>query len=649
MEVFACFRRAWLSCLGVLISISAVWSDPISSPGGSGIPFYVGNMSVDLFTAYWTGVPLTDPKAPSASPETIRLLKDINAFAVVDYPSWCHAEQKPGEWDFSDYRRNADYMRAHHIGYVPFCWLHFPPRWYLASDKFVPYVNLATGESIPQISLWSPDLENVYDRFYGQLATALGPSISFIRLAMPSEYGEVGYCAGMTKWLLPQPGAKPGFWCGDLYARKDFRSQMMTRYGSLDRLNAAWGTHLVDATEIAMPDPGTTAEQLARSVSLRHQWLDFINWYDDAWDRTLAKLSGIVRKHFPNERIVVSLGYASEMDDTGNDESRLIKRMAALGLSSQSPANVGSFVPRRIGSACHFYGVPYFTEPPGAMTPDQEMDRIFGEISNGTDCWFDYPVNLKNAESLFHRYGPLLTSRQPQIDVALWHPTTDLELNPRAAWSVPTLLLAEPLRQAIDYNVVDDRMIRDGALEKMHIKCLVLAGARWLDREALERVIAWVRAGGFLVVAQSAPARDVEGSAGLWRVLSVAKPPMAQVGGKWDVRGLFEAGQKAIGTGVSLVFDGSGLTPSQKAEVVAALCLDNGMYRGNAKANAAWIKPPEVRGIYATRLDDSLVYYNANRESVTLDLEFRAGDFSNAPGKTTLALPPRSIQVIPLK
>ena len=145
------------------------------------------------------------------------------------------------------------------------------------------------------------------------------------------------------------------------------------------------------------------------------------------------------------------------------------------------------------------------------------MDRIFAEISNGTDRWFDYPQNLERAKRLIQQYGNLFRGKKPRIDVALWHPTMDLELRPSFPWSPQTYMAAEPLRQVIDYEVLDDRMIRDGALDKMGIKCLVLAGARWLDRGAWEKVLEWTRRGGFFVVGQAAPIQDQEGSVDLWQ------------------------------------------------------------------------------------------------------------------------------------
>jgi hypothetical protein len=602
------------------------------------MPFYTGNPDVGLFTAYWTGKGLGDEFEPWSSEATLRRLRDIHVFAVTDYLAWCYAERDAGKWDFAAYQKTADAMRSHNIEYVPFCWVHYPPRWYLESARFVPYVNLATGESIPQVSLWSPDLKNIHDRFYGALAREMGGTVSFIRLGMPSEYGEIGYCAGMTKWLMPQPHAGPGFWCGDVYAKRDFAERMLERYGTLEALNKSWGTAFADGKEIAMPDPKTTAAELDGSAALRHRWLDFIDWYDGAWERTLEELTGIVRKHFPGKEIVASLGYGSERDCTGNDEGRYIKAMARLGLSSQSAANVGAFVPRRVASACRFYGVPYYTEPPGRMTRDQEMDRMFEEISNGTDRWFDYPGNLEGAKDVIAKYGALLTGKKPRIDVALWYPTTDQELDPDADWSGPTILGAEALRQAIDYEVVDDRMIRDGALDKMGFKCVVLMGARWLDRGAWEKVLEWTRRGGLLVVGQGTAMRDVEGAEDLWREQSVGNPPKAAAMGG-DAEKVFDAGEKRLGAGVSVVFDANGMTGKEKVELVAKLCVRDGSCR-----NAARVTTPEVRGVYAARFDGEVVYYNSTREGVMAPL-----DDSGAGARGEVNIPGRSIRVVAVK
>ncbi len=57
--------------------------------------------------------------------------------------------------------------------------------------------------------------------------------------------------------------------------------------------------------------------------------------------------------------------------------------------------------------------------------------------------------------------------------VALWLPTVDHWLHPEQAWSVEANLISEPLRDLMAYELVDDRMIRDGALDSLGVRHLI--------------------------------------------------------------------------------------------------------------------------------------------------------------------------------
>ena len=75
-------------------------------------------------------------------------------------------EREPGVFDWSYYRENCRRLREAGLGYTFACWVHFPPKWYLESDRMVPYRNLFSGETIPQISLWSPDWPHLWEQWY---------------------------------------------------------------------------------------------------------------------------------------------------------------------------------------------------------------------------------------------------------------------------------------------------------------------------------------------------------------------------------------------------------------------------------------------------------------------------------------------------
>lgn len=481
------------------------------------IRFYSGNASVARFMHY-QGT-RKDGNQDPITPAQIEQLKRCSCRAMCDYIAWCTVEQEPGVWDWSFYRRNAEMLEAAGLEYNVFCWLHFPPRWFLNSDRFVGYEDLATGETIPQMSLWSPEALKLYDEFYERLAKALGDKIAFIRLAMPSEYGEIGYCTGMTKWLVPQEHARPAYWCGDRHAREHFAGRMLERYTSLDALNRAWATQFSSAGDIQMPDVSQPMAQLVDASPGRTHWLDFMEWYQQSWTDFMIDAVTVTRQHFPDREMIISLGYAAEAGRYGNDQGRHIKAMSGLNVAAQTPGAIGYFAARRVSTACRVYGVSYFTEPPGSVSREQQVLRIWMDASNGTQTWFDYLPNMDRARDLFVRYKKHLTGQPPVCDLGLWLPTWHHYLNPDENWPRQLEAVAGELRELCDYEILDDHMIADGGLERLNIRVLVLADADYLSVAAVNAVRRWVEGGGVFITFQSDPVEMRGDDGGTWRTL----------------------------------------------------------------------------------------------------------------------------------
>ena len=285
------------------------------------------------------------------------------------------------------------------------------------------------------------------------------------------------------------------------------------------------------------PQPLTVQPKLYDSVEARRYWVDFADWYNQAWSETLRKTTTIVQRHFPGKEIVASLGYAQEPLKAGNDEGRHVAEMAKLGISAQTPGDVGYFPTRRVSTACKFYGVPYYTEPPSDVPRDRQLNRMHMDLVNGVETWFDYLQNMDRARDYFEQYRELFTGKAAITPVALWHPTLEHWLHPDQPWSGATLALSDPLRDCLVYEVVDDRLLLDGALTKLGIRTLVLAGADFLDGAAWLAVQEWVKAGGVLVVLQARPAQTLEGETALWEAQAPETPPIAASGLQVELTG----------------------------------------------------------------------------------------------------------------
>lgn len=64
--------------------------------------------------------------------------------------------------------------------------------------------------------------------------------------------------------------AATSMWCYDDNAVADFKATMLTKYGSIEQVNEAWGTNLSSMDMYEMPKPGTVSGQ---------QWEDILTWY----------------------------------------------------------------------------------------------------------------------------------------------------------------------------------------------------------------------------------------------------------------------------------------------------------------------------------------------------------------------------------
>lgn len=617
--------------------------------GPTPIRFYTGNLSVGNFMSYY-GVEANDQGG--MTDEIVDTMKRCSFSVMCDYVAWPIVEREEGKWDFSFHIQNAKMLNEHGLGYNVFSWLHFPPKWYEESDKFVPYANVETGNTIPQLSLWSPDLPTVFDNFYRALAKALGDRIEFVRIAMPTEYGEIGYCAGYTKWLRPQEFAEPAYWCGDDYARADFRKAMLRKHGSIEKINEAWGSEFKTESDIAMPDTVNAQSSFSSSKQARRQWVDFIDWYNQAWVECLDEVAGIVAKHFPGKGLIGSLGYGWEKPEYGNDQGRHIEAMKRLGLACQSPGDIGYFPTRRVSSACRHYKVPYYTEPPDSVSADRELNRIFMDISNGVQTWFDYLPNVDGARHYFRAYKKHITGAPPRSNIAVWHPTLDHWLHPDQFWSKPIYDMADPLRDVMAYEIVDDRMISSGALDTLGVKQLILAGADWLDSGPWKDVHNWVEDGGVLIVLADKPIADLDSDFSLWEKQAPTAPPAIE-DHEQSLAKIWEQGSIRMGEGLVLTLDAANLTKEQRAMVSGRLCLEAGARLGRPENNAKSIDG-RIDGILATRFDDKILYFNTTTEDKTLELSYRESDFpagGRCPVKMsqTVEIPARTIIDIPLQ
>ncbi len=611
--------------------------------GDTKIRFYSGNASVGWFMQYWgTG---KEGNTGAINQAMIDLLHRCGCEAMCDYLAWCRIEEEKGKWDWAFYRNNARLLHEAGIEYNIFAWLHFPPRWFMETDDYVPYRCLEHGETLQQLSLWAPFTLKLYDEFYRRLSSDFGEEVDFIRLAMPSEYGEIGYATGMTKWLVPQEHVHGGYWCGDEYAVADFREKMRARFGTLDALNTRWGTEFADWDAVVAPTPPDEAAKRARETGSpqdRRRWLDFVDWYQDAWGEFTLASTDIVRTHFPDKEIILSLGYGAEPVPFGNDQGRHIKRIAEAGGAAQTPGDIGYFATRRVSTACRVYDVPYFTEPPGGVDRHRQVRRLFSDISNGTQTWFDYPGNLDGARDLLAENLDHLNGQPAVCDVAFLMPSSWWWCRPSMHWPERTIRLAEGLRDQMDYEVVDELLVRDGALGKLGIRVLALCEGDLLQRETLVALREWVSQGGVLALLGVERVEGIDGDASVFDALRPDDGGQA-IGEAW------EAGRE-VGDGRVVLLPGSddeAMARQQDAMLELTYRLTD---LDPTRRNAVLVEDAKD-GIVTTLFADRALLYNGTKSVAAKTLHFRPEDFpAGAPRprewETTVTIPAQRIAAV---
>ena len=128
------------------------------------------------------------------------------------------------------------------VKFVPFLWIQSLPRWVKDDSRTVYTSNVATGRETGALSIFAPETHEAYDRFFGQAKRELGDLADILRIGSPYDFGEMCYPAAAASAHFPMKNLEPGFWVNEAPARAHFKAAMEKKYGTVGRLNAAWGT-----------------------------------------------------------------------------------------------------------------------------------------------------------------------------------------------------------------------------------------------------------------------------------------------------------------------------------------------------------------------------------------------------------------------
>ena len=454
------------------------------------------------------------PGVLSKLKEQLPRMKAAGVTSHETYVRWNLVEKSPGEFDFSLYDQIAQLDKSHGIRWVPFLIIgpgYATPEWFHNSKDSVKYVCLEHGEESSVESLWNPRLRGHVSRFMREFADHYRPMqvIESVLLGVTGNYGEAIYPATSGEDWTSRPHGKyqshPGYWAGDEYAIRDFQRWLRQKYGNIANLNREWRTNHRDYDTVK-----TFTQDKAPSTAA---WLDMIRWYKGSMNEWASFWMKTARRHFPDEDIYLCTGgdanpmHGSDFGDQCKIAASVYGGVRITNEASSYPLNFS--LTRWVASAGKLYGAYYGFEPAGGVTPEAVAGRCYNATASGAKQVHYYFPNIfgsPQAEDNWLRTAAFFQKRNPKVEVALFYPTTDIELNGQKFPNYP-----RQLRDFFDFDYLSEGMIRDGGLKRY--KALLFAESHTVEAATLRRIRDWClwENGVVIFSKHSPPLRTVEG------------------------------------------------------------------------------------------------------------------------------------------
>lgn len=512
-----CLPAPWPARIGaVLLAFILNTAGLAQVPTFDGRPWNLstGNLSV----SYVQGSPVgAFPKpnyfeAPPAA-DVLTRLKNSGLVADEDYIAWGAVEREPGKWEWAQHDAMERALHKARLKYVVYNWAHFPPVWLRdQKDKRTLMKCLEHGEETNYLSIFDPRTIEWYDHFYKAIHDHFGDRVDDIYACILGPYGEGNYPLAVPDWIN-MGHCHEGYWCADEHATKAFQTAMDRKYGSVDKLNAAWGTKLAEfgdvrpPKEIAHPDFKPSLAAFA-SPQDKRRWLDFITWYHQAIIDFTEQAVKTVLKYYPASKVRIKPGGSAGGVNPlpwGTYCPGYARMAKGYGIVLQPADCQGAvFADKWMGTAYQFYGVTESTEPATALDEKAFVRRIFSDASAGAKQFFTYEFEQHVPD--IQKYVHLITGKPGEAEVAVYCPTTLYRLGANLGY---TIQASNEMRDLCEYDVLDEALILDGALDAKRYKALVIYQADVVDDPVLEMFERYVSDGGRLIVVGSTPIKNI--------------------------------------------------------------------------------------------------------------------------------------------
>ncbi|MGZ4961959.1 MAG: family 14 glycosylhydrolase [Limisphaerales bacterium] len=482
-----------------------------------GTPWHVstGNLSVGYIQASPVGAyPRTNVYEAPPSIESQKRLKEMGLVANEDYVAWGAVEREPGVWNWKQHDDMEHALHAAGLRYVVYDWVHFPPTWLRTNGNRTLMRCLEHGQECNYLSIFDPQTIAWYDHFYKNLAAHFTNRIDDVYACILGPYGEGNYPLMVPDWVN-MGHCHEGYWCGDKHAQVAFQSAIRKKYSRVARLNRAWGTKFKSFEEIPMPAE-LANEKFKPSLSAfptvqdKRHWLDFMTWYHQAIIDFTERSVQTALKYFPASKVRLKPGGNARGVNPiawGTYCPGYAKMAKPYHIVLQ-PADCGGavFGDKWMGTAYQFYGVTECTEPAGGLDDNTFVRRMFSDASSGARQLFTYEFENHNAST--QKYVHLFTGKPGETQVAVYCPTTLYRFGESLD---PTVQSGYPLRDLCEFDVLDEVLIDDGALDANRYKALLIFQTDIVDQNILDALDKFLRKGGKICIVGSGEIKNVEG------------------------------------------------------------------------------------------------------------------------------------------
>jgi len=527
-----------------------------------------------------------------ADEEKAKLFRSLGVTSIESYVTWQTVEERgKDQWDWSLWDKQVEILKRHNLKWVPFLIVgpaYAIPNWFRHTPDHFGCICMEHGIQSKIESLWNPALPGWIERFISEFAKRYKNAgvIESILLGIQGDYGEAIYSVSGGGWTFKYPGEyhnHPGFWCNDKYALEDYRRYFRRKYGKIRKLNRAWGTNWASFEKMDFPARGEKfIEWRAKTSSLdacgRRCWLDFVEWYRNAMTEWADWWMGLTRKYFPDTEIYLCTGGDGYPEHGSNFASQCrvaAKHNAGVRITNEGSHYATNFaITRWVSSAGKFYGAYYGFEPAAGVDEKGIVARIYNATASGARQLHEYNSNVIQSQAridIQKAHFKYLYSAKPAVDVCVWYPNVSLTLNWQGFFEK-----AIALRDILDYDYLDETMLRDGALNKY--KILVMVHGNIIEESDIKLIRDWVRQGGTLVALDSGELETVEGNKKYHRRMfklsggtkAIGRGRTVFVPVKWDNREKFikKLNRTILKSGI--------IIPDGVADGVYATVLDSG-------------------------------------------------------------------------